>query len=99
MSLTTAAIEHGLIGHLLEATYPPRRLSDRELTGLRNAFDWLLDEYPEVHRRDPRVVDFHQSLISESDQRFSLEAMLQIPGQLAFDDLSKPFDDGAEVPY
>jgi hypothetical protein len=99
MSLTTAAIEYGLIGHLLDVSYPPGRLSDSELTGLRDAFDWLLDEHPDVHRRDPRVVEFHQALISESDQRFSLEALLQIPGQLAFDDLADQFDDGVEVPY
>lgn len=99
MSLTTAAIEHGLIGHLLEISYPPRRLSDSELTGLRDAFDWLLGEHPEVHRCDSRVVEFHQALISESDQRFSLESLLQIPGQLAFDDLVDPLDDGVEVPY
>jgi len=99
ISLTTAAIEHGLIGHLLEATYPPRRLSDSELKGLRDAFDWFLDEYPEVHRQDHRVIGFHQSLIAECDLRFSIDAGLRIPGQLAFDDLNDTVNDWVEVPY
>ncbi len=60
-----------LVGRLVDAAYPPDRMTDNELRRLLDSFNDLLSAHPEFHHRDGRFFVFHQQLITEHDQRFA----------------------------